>query len=194
MINPLHSTPPEFSLSGQLLVAMPSMLDPSFSGSVIYLCEHSSKGAMGLIVNRPTDLSVRELLGKVDLKVTSSFYEGFPVMFGGPVAGERGFVLHTGERVWGSSLLIAPDIHLTTSKDILEALAQGQAPENCLVTLGYAGWGEGQLEEELAQNAWLNVPAHLDVLFKLPLAERFASAYGLLGIDPMHVSSFVGHA
>ena len=194
MTQPTNTTPTEFSLSGQFLVAMPNMLDPSFAGSVVYLCEHSSKGAMGLVVNRPTDLSIRTLLQKIDLDVQDHLPEHFPVMFGGPVAGERGFVLHTGNRVWNSSLVVNSEIRLTTSKDILEAVANGDAPDNWLITLGYAGWSEGQLEEELAQNAWLTVPANLDILFRLPLEERFASAYGLLGIDPSLLSGAAGHA
>lgn len=194
MTQPTNTTPTEFSLSGQFLVAMPNMLDPSFAGSVVYLCEHSSKGAMGLVVNRPTDLSIRTLLQKIDLDVDNDLPEHFPVMFGGPVAGERGFVLHTGNRVWNSSLVVNSEIRLTTSKDILEAVANGDAPDNWLITLGYAGWSEGQLEEELAQNAWLTVPANLDILFRLPLEERFASAYGLLGIDPSLLSGAAGHA
>lgn len=194
MTQPTNTTPTEFSLSGQFLVAMPNMLDPSFAGSVVYLCEHSSKGAMGLVVNRPTDLSIRSLLQKIDLTVDNDVPDHFPVMFGGPVAGERGFVLHTGNRVWNSSLVVNSEIRLTTSKDILEAVAGGEPPEHWLITLGYAGWSEGQLEEELAQNAWLTVPANLDILFSLPLEERFASAYGLLGIDPSLLSGAAGHA
>lgn len=194
MTSAQNTTPDEFSLSGQFLVAMPNMLDPSFAGSVVYLCEHSSKGAMGLVINRATDLSIRSLLEKVDLEVEATLPEQFPVMFGGPVAGERGFVLHTGQRNWKSSLKVTDDIRLTTSKDILEAVARGHAPDQWFITLGYAGWSEGQLEEELAQNAWLTVPANQDILFNMPLEERFASAYGLLGIDPTLLSGSAGHA
>lgn len=188
------STSSEFSLSGQLLIAMPNMLDPSFAGSVVYLCEHSSRGAMGLVVNRPTDLKIQSLLEKIDLEVACLLPEHFPVMMGGPVAAERGFVLHTHPLNWNSSLKISEGISLTTSRDILEAVARGEAPDKWLITLGYAGWGEGQLEDELAQNAWLTVPATHEILFDLPLEARFTSAYAMLGIDPALMSGSVGHA
>lgn len=188
------STPDEFSLSGQLLIAMPNMLDPGFAGSVVYLCEHNSKGAMGLIINRPTDLAIEALLEKINVPVEGFLTDHFPVMMGGPVASERGFVLHTQPLNWNSSLKVNKDISLTTSRDILEAVARGDAPGKWLITLGYAGWGEGQLEEELAQNAWLTVPANQEILFDTPLHERFASAYAMLGIDPTLMTGAAGHA
>lgn len=188
------STPTEFSLSGQLLIAMPNMLDPSFAGSVVYLCEHSGKGAMGLVINRPTDLAIESLLEKINVEVEGYMPDHFPVMMGGPVASERGFVLHTEPLNWNSSLKVNDEISLTTSRDILEAVARGEAPGKWLITLGYAGWGEGQLEEELAQNAWLTVPANHEILFDTPLEERFASAYAMLGIDPALMSGAAGHA
>lgn len=191
---PLLSNSEDFSLSGHFLLAMPSLSDPSFSGALVYLCEHSSKGAMGLVINRPTDLTVRALLEKIDLEVQQEPNADLPVLFGGPVAGERGFVLHTGDREWGSSLEIVEGIQLTTSRDILEAFAQGLAPEHSLVALGYAGWGEGQLEKELADNAWLVVPADLNVLFVLPVEERLPAAYRLLGVDPILMTHSMGHA
>ncbi|WP_370261359.1 YqgE/AlgH family protein [Limnobacter sp.] len=194
MSQPQNTTPNEFSLSGHFLIAMPNMLDPSFAGSVVYLCEHSSKGAMGLVINRPTDLDIVALLEKIELEVEGDLPQHFPVMAGGPVAAERGFVLHTAPLQWNSSLPVNDRISLTTSKDILEAVAKGQAPSQWLITLGYAGWGEGQLEQELAQNAWLTVPANDDILFNTPLEERFASAYGLLGIDPSLLTGAAGHA
>lgn len=186
--------PDEFNLSGQFLIAMPNMLDPQFAGTLVYLCEHSAKGAMGLIVNRATDLEIRALLEKIDLDVTAELPPHLPVMMGGPVASERGFVLHTGRHDWNSSLVVNDEIALTTSKDILEAVARGQAPDQWLITLGYAGWSEGQLEQELAMNAWLTVPATHDILFNMPLNERFASAYALLGIDPSLLTGAAGHA
>ncbi len=194
MSEPEISTPSEFSLCGQLLIAMPNMLDPSFAGSVVYLCEHNAKGAMGLVINRATDLDIPALLEKIDLEVSPGLPDHFPVMMGGPVASERGFVLHTKPLTWNSSLVVNDEISLTTSRDILEAVAKGTPPGNWLITLGYAGWGEGQLEEELAQNAWLTVPANHDILFNMPLEERFASAYGLLGIDPTLMTGAAGHA
>ncbi|HEX4842250.1 MAG TPA: YqgE/AlgH family protein [Limnobacter sp.] len=194
MSEPEISTPDEFSLCGHFLIAMPNMLDPSFAGSVVYMCEHSSKGAMGLVINRPTDLGIAALLDKIELNIETELQDHFPVMAGGPVAAERGFVLHTAPLHWNSSLPVNDRISLTTSKDILEAVAKGQAPEQWLITLGYAGWGEGQLEQELAQNAWLTVPANDEILFNMPLEERFASAYGLLGIDPCLLTGAAGHA
>ena len=188
------STSDEFSLSGQLLIAMPNMLDPSFAGSVVYLCEHSDKGAMGLVINRPTDLDIESLLEKIDVAVPDSLPTHFPVMMGGPVAAERGFVLHTEPLHWNSSLKVNDEISLTTSRDILEAVGRGEAPGKWLITLGYAGWGEGQLEQELAQNAWLTVPANHTILFDTPLEERFAGAYAMLGIDPALMSGAAGHA
>ncbi|GLR24963.1 MULTISPECIES: YqgE/AlgH family protein [Limnobacter] len=184
----------EFSLSGQFLIAMPNMLDPNFAGSLVYLCEHSSKGAMGLIVNKPTDMGIDELLDRIDLKVTTDMSGCMPVMAGGPVSAERGFVLHTNDRVWNSSLVINDRIALTTSLDILEAVADGKAPQRWLITLGYAGWSEGQLEQELAANAWMTVAADEHILFDMPLPERFAGAYHLLGIDPLMLSGAAGHA
>jgi putative transcriptional regulator len=194
MMIPLLSDSEDFSLSGHFLLAMPSLSDPSFAGALVYLCEHSSKGAMGLVINRPTDLTVRALLRKIDLEVQEEPDAEAPVFFGGPVAGERGFVLHTGGGEWGSSLQVVDGIQLTTSRDILEALAQGHAPADCLIALGYAGWGEGQLEKELAENAWLVAPADLGVLFKLPVEERLPAAYRLLGVDPILMTHAVGHA
>lgn len=194
MMTPLLSNSEDFSLSGHFLLAMPSLSDPSFAGALVYLCEHSSKGAMGLVINRPTDLTVRALLRKIDLDLKEDPSAELPVLFGGPVAGERGFVLHTGEGQWGSSLEIVEGIQLTTSRDILEALSQGQAPAHCLIALGYAGWGEGQLEKELADNAWLVAPADLKVLFELPVEERLPAAYRLLGVDPVLMTHDVGHA
>lgn len=170
------------------------MLDPSFAGSLVYLCEHSSKGAMGLIVNKATDMGIDELLDRIDLKVTADTSGCMPVMAGGPVAAERGFVLHTNDKVWNSSLVVNERIALTTSLDILEAVADGKAPQRWLITLGYAGWSEGQLEQELAANAWMTVAADEHILFEMPLPERFAGAYHLLGIDPLMLSGAAGHA
>lgn len=188
------STSDEFSLSGQLLIAMPNLLDPSFAGSVVYLCEHSGKGAMGLVINRPADLDIQNLLKKIDVIVPDTFSTPFPVMMGGPVAADRGFVLHTEPLQWSSSVKVNDELSLTTSRDILEAVARGDAPGKWLITLGYAGWGEGQLEQELAQNAWLTVPANHTILFDTPLEERFVGAYAMLGIDPALMSGAAGHA
>lgn len=189
--NPLD---PEFSLTGQFLVAMPGMADPRFERSVVYVCEHSSQGAMGLIVNKPTEISLTDLFAKVELEVKTMLPEGAWVLDGGPVSSERGFVLHSVDRVWNSSLTIDTDVAMTTSRDILEAVASGSAPKNWLITLGYSGWSKGQLEEELAANAWLTIPADSGLLFDEPLESRFNAAFRLLGIDPAMVSGTAGHA
>lgn len=180
------------------------MTDPNFSRSVIYVCEHSSKGAMGLVVNKPTEISLRSLFEKVDLKPEIDLTGHIPVLSGGPVAGERGFVLHSSdvarsgasatENGFTSTLRVSDRISMTTSKDILEAVAKGHAPEHWLITLGYAGWGEGQLEREIADNAWLNVPADESLLFSCPLDERFTKAFELLGFDMSRLSGSAGHA
>jgi putative transcriptional regulator len=193
-----------FSLTGQFLVAMPAMTDPNFSRSVIYICEHSPKGAMGLVVNKPTEITLESLFEKVALKAEIDLSGHIPVLSGGPVAGERGFVLHSNtapksgasatEGGFTSTLKVSERISMTTSKDILEAVARGDAPEHWLITLGYAGWGEGQLEREIADNAWLNVPADESLLFACPLDERFTKAFELLGFDLSRLSGFAGHA
>jgi putative transcriptional regulator len=184
----------EFDLSGHFLIAMPNMFDPSFAGSLVYLCEHSSKGAMGLVVSRPMKMAVDELLDRVNLDLTAYLPNRLPVMLGGPIATDRGFVLHSSEKVWDASLKIRDSLALTTSRDVLEAVASGKAPEQWLITLGYSGWASGQLEQELVANVWLTVKADFGVLFDLPVEERLAGAYKLLGIDPLMLAGVAGHA
>jgi putative transcriptional regulator len=181
-------------LTHQFLIAMPAMADPNFSGSVIYICEHSDKGALGLVINRPTELTLAALFDKIDLKLEIAPWKDAPVFFGGPVQTERGFVLHQPSGSYSSSLSVADDIALTTSKDVLEAVADGNGPPKMLVTLGYSGWGAGQLESEIAQNAWLTVAAQPDVIFDTPVEQRFDAALKLLGIAPTQLSSLSGHA
>jgi putative transcriptional regulator len=183
------------NLTNQFLIAMPSMADPNFTGSVIYVCEHSAdKGALGLVINRPMDLTLDRLFDKIDLKLEIDPWRSTPVFFGGPVQSERGFVLHEPAGEYTHSLAVADEIALTTSKDILEAVAVGNGPQRMLVTLGYSGWAQGQLESEITQNAWLTVGAHQRVIFEVPAEERFAAALGLLGIDSLQLSGQVGHA
>jgi putative transcriptional regulator len=181
-------------LTNQFLIAMPAMADPNFAGSVIYICEHSDKGALGLVINRPTELTLAALFDKIDLKLEIAPWKDTPVFFGGPVQTERGFVLHQPSGSFSSSLSVADDIALTTSKDVLEAVAEGQGPGRMLVTLGYSGWGAGQLENEIAQNAWLTVGARPDVIFDTPVEQRFGAALKLLGIDSNQLSPLAGHA
>ena len=180
-------------LSNQFLMAMPGMVDGEFAGTVIYLCEHSPKGALGLVINRPTDLSVAGLLEKIDLKLEIALPQNAAVYFGGPVHTDRGFVLHSPAGSFSSSIQLG-QLALTTSRDVLQAVAQGSGPERLLVTLGYSGWGAGQLESEIAQNVWLTVPASAEVIFATPPEDRYAAALKLLGIDPAMLSSVAGHA
>jgi putative transcriptional regulator len=188
-------------LSNQFLMAMPGMVSGDLAGTVIYLCEHSPKGALGLVINRPTDLSVAGLLEKIDLKleiVPGQSADQHPahlpaVFFGGPVQTDRGFVLHSPAGDYSSSIKFGR-MALTTSRDVLEAVAQGHGPEHMLVTLGYAGWGAGQLENELAQNAWLSVAAQENIIFDTPPKDRYPAALRLLGIDPIMLTGAAGHA
>lgn len=186
---------PEFSidLSNQFLMAMPGMVGGELAGTVIYVCEHGPKGALGLVINRPTDLSLSSLFEKIELKLEINPLEGGPVFFGGPVQTDRGFVLHTPLGEYTSSIKLGA-LALTTSRDVLQEVAAGKGPEKVLVTLGYAGWGSGQLENELAQNAWLNVAADTDIIFTTPPEKRYPAALRLLGIDPIMLTGAAGHA
>ena len=192
------------SVAGQLLVAMPSLMDPTFGGTVVFVAEHNPQGAMGIVVNRPADMSLASLFARIDLQPETNDLSGaddgsdIPVMIGGPVQTDRGFVLHEPVGQWSSTLRVAgglPEIGLTSSRDILEATAKGQGPDRLLVALGYSGWGEGQLDAELAANAWLTVPLHdADVLFAVAPEERLNAAFAMLGVDPLNLSGAVGHA
>jgi len=190
-----QETPPEFAidLSNQFLMAMPGMVTGELAGTVIYVCEHGPKGALGLVINRPTDLSLSSLLEKIDLKLEITPFQTNTVFFGGPVHTDRGFVLHTAQGDYNSSIKLGA-LALTTSRDVLQEVAAGKGPEKLLVTLGYAGWGAGQLENELAQNAWLNVAADIDVIFSTPPELRYPAALKLLGIDPLMLTVAAGHA
>ncbi len=182
------------NLSNHFLMAMPNMADPNFDGTVVLLAEHSDKGAMGIVVNRPMTLDLSDLFERIDLDLGISPIGADPVLFGGPVQTDRGFVLHQPVGDWSSSIEIAEDIALTTSRDILEAVAHGKGPERFMVALGYSGWGPGQLEDELSRNAWLSVPAQSAVIFDTPMDQRFLRAYQLLGIDPALLTGHAGHA
>ncbi|MDO8695313.1 MAG: YqgE/AlgH family protein [Sheuella sp.] len=180
-------------LSNQFLMAMPGMVGGNLAGTVIYVCEHSSKGALGLVINRPTNLTVEGLLEQIDLKLEIVPAKETLVFFGGPVQTDRGFVLHAPARDYSSSIKL-DGMALTTSRDVLEDVAGGHGPEKILVTLGYAGWGAGQLENELAQNAWLSVASDSDIIFATPPEERYDAALKLLGIDPVMLTGDAGHA
>jgi putative transcriptional regulator len=187
------------NLTNQFLIAMPGMADENFSRTVIYLCEHSRNGALGLVINRPTDITLKNLFEKVELSLDRDELAGQPVFFGGPVQTERGFVLHektgTDQSPYTSTLSIAGgELEMTTSKDVLEALANGAGPRRLLVTLGYSGWSAGQLEEEISRNGWLTVDADPKVIFDTPVEERYQRALSLLGFDPLMLSQEAGHA
>jgi len=187
-------------LANQLLIAMPGMLDDQFAGTVVYLCEHNSQGAMGLVINRPTNIDLKDLFEKIELKLEISPLQKLPVYLGGPVQTERGFVLHpqADDLRYSSSLTVPGGLAMTTSKDVLEAVALGQGPGQFMMTLGYAGWNAGQLEDEISRNGWLNVSTNLEqinnIIFETPFAERYQKVMGILGIDPHFLSGEVGHA
>ncbi|MDJ0806975.1 MAG: YqgE/AlgH family protein [Gammaproteobacteria bacterium] len=181
-------------LTNHFLIAMPGLTDPNFFHTVTYICEHSEQGAMGLVINRPMGLQLVDIFEQLDIKVTDPEISNVPVYMGGPVQGDRGFVLHNNDSEWDSTLQVTSDICVTTSLDILQAIAKGKGPARSLITLGYAGWGAGQLEEELAQNAWLNGPAESDIIFKRASEQRWQAAADLLGVDLNLLSSEAGHA
>ena len=208
------------NLTHHFLIAMPGLEDESFARSVVYLCEHSERGALGLIINKPSDLSLKGLFDKVDLSLRRDDLSKEPVFRGGPVQTERGFVLHEPmspppslekpqakadgeaeddedsetESAYASTMSIPGGLEMTTSKDVLEALSTGAGPRRVLVTLGYASWGEGQLESELAENSWLTVGADLSVIFDTPVGQRYDKALGLLGLQTWMLSPEAGHA
>jgi putative transcriptional regulator len=182
------------NLTNHFLVAMPGMGDSNFDGSVVFVAEHGPTGALGLVINRPMEIDLGTLFERIDLKLDSERLSRSPVYYGGPVQTDRGFVLHRPQGTWGSTVSIGDDVGLTSSKDVLEAVAAGNGPENLLVTLGYSGWGPGQLEDEIARNAWLTTPADVAVIFDAPAEQRLNRAFGLLGIDPVFLSSAAGHA
>jgi putative transcriptional regulator len=197
---PADSAP--INLTHHFLIAMPGLQDEAFSRSVVYLCEHSQSGALGLIINKPSDLHLKHLFDKVELPLRRTDLSDAVVFQGGPVQTERGFVLHeplalagagTGDSTYASTMVIPGGLEMTTSRDVLEALSTGAGPRRVLVTLGYAAWGEGQLESELGENAWLTVAADPAVIFDTPFEQRYDRALGLLGLQAWMLSPDVGH-
>jgi putative transcriptional regulator len=186
------------NLTNQFLIAMPGMSDGNFSGAVVYLCEHNQQGALGLVINRPVDIDVKQLFEKVDLKLEREDLLSTPVYQGGPVQTERGFVLH--EQLdqdgghYNSTLKIPGGLEMTTSRDVLEAMASGAGPRKVFISLGYSGWGAGQLEDEIARNGWLTVDADRAIIFDTPVEARYDRALSLLGIDRSVLSAEAGHA
>lgn len=213
---------PPINLTHHFLIAMPGLEDATFGKSVVYLCEHSERGALGLVINKPSDMGMRTLFEKVDLPLNRADLAGQPVLRGGPVHTERGFVLHepmladpsddgaaqpfvdassaeggkdaARESAYASTMHIPGGLEMTTSKDVLEALSTGAGPKRVLISLGYAAWGQGQLESEIAENSWLTVGADARVIFDTPIEQRYEQAMALLGLQPWMLSGDVGHA
>ena len=182
------------SLNNQLLIAMPGMDDPNFSTTVTLVCEHNEDGALGIVINRPLSLDLGSLFEQLDLSQADAAIQTRPVLDGGPVARERGFVLHRPSATFESSVTVSPEIQLTLSRDVLDAMAAGSGPDQSLVALGYAGWEPGQLEAEMLDNAWLSVPATPEIIFDVPFDKRWHSAAEVLGIDLSRLSPHAGHA
>ncbi|MES9906310.1 MAG: YqgE/AlgH family protein [Sedimenticola sp.] len=181
-------------LTNHLLIAMPGLKDINFRHTVTYICEHDKQGAMGIIINRPSGLRLGDILDQLDISADNAQHRDQIIYTGGPVQSERGFVLHTGDSEWDSTLSVSATTSITTSRDILEATAQGKGPEKCLIALGYAGWAGGQLEEELISNSWLSGPVEERIIFDLPNEERWQAAALTLGIDINLLPNDAGHA
>ncbi len=181
-------------LKNQFLIAMPGLQDPNFSHSVTFLCEHNPEGAMGLLINRPTPMNLGELVVQLGFELGEPEMSNIAIYHGGPVQPEQGFVLHSPLGEWDSTMEISPNLSMTVSQDIIEAIAHGIGPEHFLIALGYAGWSAGQLEEELAANTWLNGPADNRIIFDTPVDRRWHTAADLLGVELSLISTEVGHA
>lgn len=182
------------NLTNHFLIAMPGMRDPQFARTVTYVCQHSDEGALGIIVNRPIELTLKDIMTQMKIDAIDARLADIPVFSGGPMQPERGFVLHeSGEEEWTSTLRLSDRLSLTTSRDILEAMGRGEGPDNALVALGYAGWGKGQLEDEIIQNAWLNAEAEQSIIFRQPPAKRWKAAARLMGVDISLLTTQAGH-
>lgn len=181
-------------LTDHFLIAMPQLDDPNFFHSVSYICQHDAEGAMGVIINQPLDMKLGDVLEQLEINNNDETLTQQPVYFGGPIQQDRGFILHSPSKNWQGTLFISDDIAMTTSSDILKDIANHDGPKDTLVALGYAGWGAGQLEDELAQNAWLSVPASAEIIFETPIENRWHAAASLLGVDLQLMSDDIGHA
>ncbi|MED5421776.1 MAG: YqgE/AlgH family protein [Pseudomonadota bacterium] len=182
------------SLCNQLLIAMPGMLDPNFSTTVTLVCEHNDEGALGIVINRPMDIKLEGLFEQLDVTDADRSIANHPVLNGGPVARERGFVLHNPSSAFESSVTVSDEVQLTLSRDVIDAMAAGSGPDKSLVALGYAGWEPGQLEAEMLSNTWLTVPAKPEVIFDIPFNDRWTVAAQTIGIDISQISPDAGHA
>ena len=181
-------------LANQLLIALPTLADSPFERSVALVCQHDGEGAMGVVVNRASEYTLGEVFQQMGIDSSDERLCAQAVLAGGPVHPERGFVLHDGSREWDSSLAVGDDLYVTTSRDVLEAMARGEGPRRVTVALGCAGWGAGQLESELVDNSWLTAPADAELLFALPLAARWQAAAGRIGVDMSRLTDYSGHA
>jgi putative transcriptional regulator len=181
------------SLKNHFLIAMPNLEDPNFSKTVTYICEHNEQGAMGIVLNRPTELRLTDILNHMDITEGGSSSDQI-IYLGGPVEEDRGFVIHTHTHDWDSTMDVTESISVTTSRDILEALSQGDGPDKSLIALGYAGWGAGQLEQELQSNAWLSGPADPSIIFDLMAKDRWRAAAKMMGVDIDLITTDAGHA
>lgn len=191
------------NLTNHFLIAMPGLQDPLFSRSVVYLCEHSERGALGLVINKPSEISLKSLFDKVELPLMRPDLSNEPIYYGGPVQTERGFVLHEAifkdadkptEPVYSSTMVIPGGLEMTTSRDVLEAISTGSGPRKVMISLGYSSWGEGQLESELIENSWLTVPADARLIFDTPVDQRYEQALQLLGLEAWMLLPDAGHA
>jgi putative transcriptional regulator len=182
-----------FDLTNHFLIAMPTLEDPNFSKTVTYICAHNDEGAMGIVINRPIEIGLREVFAQMKIASAAGPISQ-AVYLGGPVHRDRGFIVHNPTDEWESSIHVTEELAVSTSRDILEAIGAGTGPKNTLVALGYAGWSAGQLEQEMAHNAWLSGPATLDVIFDIPAERRWLSAAAAMGVNLGSMSSDVGHA
>ena len=183
-----------YNLTGHFLIAMPSLNDSFFNQAVTYICEHDEAGSFGLIINQQTDIDLKQVIEEMKIEGVENYKKGQSVFIGGPVDQGRGFILHRPTGNWSSSLIVNDNVALTTSKDILQAIANNSGPEDCLVALGYAGWAAGQLEQEMADNTWLSCPADEQIIFNTPVEERWKAAAKLIGVDLSLMSNDAGHA
>lgn len=182
------------SLSNHFLIAMPTLEDPNFHHTTTFICEHDDDGALGVVINRPLEIQLGEILLHMDIRTDDIELASRAVYMGGPVQSDRGFVLHEPIGDWEATLKVTDSIGITSSRDILAAIAAGEGPDNSIITLGYAGWGAGQLEQELAQNTWLSGPADRKIVFDMPPEQRWLAAAALIGVDLHLISNETGHA
>lgn len=181
-------------LNNQFLIAMPTMDDPTFHQSVIYICEHNEQGAIGIVINRPISLLLADILGQLEIVVENPDLHKQPILYGGPIHQERGFVIHRPSGTWRSSFSTEEGITVTTSRDILQAMAENKGPKEAIVSLGYSGWSAGQLELELANNLWLTSPIDPHIIFDIPYEKRWSAAASLIGVDTNKLTRFSGRA